>query len=76
MGLLEDLDQAKLAAAHITPCPLCDYINDQDVYTKAALKEAAGGTIGVNKLAAILRQYDTGIGRRTIERHRREEHTP
>lgn len=72
MSLLSDLDAAKAPPT----CPLCDLIKDSDHYTAAALRDAAGGTMGVRKLSLILARNDTGIGRRTVERHRREAHTP
>lgn len=72
MSLLKDLQ----AAVAEPECPLCELINGSDPETKAALLAAAGGSMGVNKLAGILRVNDTGIGRRTVERHRREKHDP
>lgn len=77
MSLLDDLMQGRAETARALPCPLCEYIRAQeDEDTRRALEGAAAGTIGLKKLAAILRQHDTGIGRRTLERHRREEHKP
>lgn len=72
MSLLEDLK----AALPGPSCTLCAYINDQDGELKEALTSAAAGTIGRDKLVAILKRNGTGIGRRTLERHRREGHQP
>lgn len=76
MSLLEDLIAGKRKTDRIQDCSLCEYIAEvPDANTKQALSEAAAGKIGLNKLAEILRVHQTGVGRRTIERHRREEHT-
>lgn len=76
MSLLEDLERGAAETAKVLPCPLCEYINTQDGATREALVAASAGTIGVRKLTAILQQHETGVGQRTIVRHRREEHTP
>ncbi len=75
--LLADLQDAAHEREKRVGCPLCILIRDTaDATTKQALTEAAAGTIGRDKLAKILRDNDTGVGGRTIDRHRREEHTP
>ena len=77
MTLLDDLNEASGVTSKVPRCPLCDFINAQeDPDTRAALVGAAAGTIGVQKLARIMRDHASGVGRRTIERHRTEEHTP
>ena len=77
MALLDDLNDALDERAKFDGCTLCILIRKQaDGTTKQALTEAAAGTIGRDKLLAILRKHNTGIGNRTVERHRREEHTP
>lgn len=73
--LLSDLLRGESESRRDRPCPMCDYIKRQTGQTKEALERAAAGTIGINKLAAILRDRDTGIGRRTVQRHREEGHT-
>lgn len=72
MSLLTDLIDAQAEPT----CPLCDLINSHDGLTAEALADAAAGSMGVRKLAVILRRNDTGIGERVIKRHRLEGHTP
>jgi hypothetical protein len=73
--LLTDLEQGEREANIDGACPLCEYIASQDdPDTKAVLTRAAAGTIGRDKLAAILKAHGTGIGQRTIRRHRSERH--
>jgi hypothetical protein len=75
MSLLEDLQKAEEISAKKAGCPLCILINQiDDEETKEALTRSAAGTIGVNVLTRIL--SGTGVGNRTIKRHRDEEHTP
>jgi hypothetical protein len=77
MSLLEDIDQAVIETERKQDCPLCVYIRDQDdIYVKDALARAAAGRIGRDKLVAILQKLETGIGKRTVTRHRQEGHTP
>lgn len=80
--LTKDLIKAEAEARGETPCGMCAAIESHAGEAHVALRRAAGGTIGVNKLVAILAANevtdpDTGkaIGRRTIMRHRSEEHT-
>lgn len=73
--LLIDLLTAERESAGELDCPLCVFINGlDDERTRAAMSAAAAGSIGLNKLAAVLKKHETGIGRRTIVRHRREDH--
>jgi hypothetical protein len=77
MSLLEDLREADRARnlQHTGLCPLCEYLKTiEDPETKQELIEAAAGKIGRDKLAAILRKYNTGVGQKTIRRHRTEGH--
>lgn len=74
MSLMDDLDQAERAARRERPCPLCDYIKSLNSPEREAMTAAAAGTIGVNTLTRIMRKHQTGIGRRTIEAHRKEGH--
>jgi hypothetical protein len=77
MTLLDDIEQAEETTTIGKGCGLCEYILAQeDKETQARLRSAAGGTIGRDKMIAILKKHDTGIGRRTVERHREEGHTP
>ena len=73
--LLADLERGELEANIDGTCPLCAFIAKQeDSDTKEVLTRAAAGTIGRDKLAAILKAHGTGIGQRTIRRHRSERH--
>lgn len=83
MTLHQDLIEAAQASAGKRPCGLCEYIASiDDIHTFDALRDAAAGTIGIRKLEFILRKHDARdnndkpVGRRTILRHRQEEHTP
>lgn len=75
MSLLDDINQAEAETSIGKGCPLCEYIASvPDAETQEALRGAAAGTIGRDKLIAILAKHETGIGRRTVERHRTERH--
>ena len=77
MSLLDDLNQAESETTIGKTCSLCEYIlGQEDEDTKAGLTRAAAGTIGRDKLIAILKNHETGIGHRTVTRHRTEGHTP
>lgn len=83
-ALFYDLQQARRETARDTGCPLCRYIAAQgDDATRGALRDAAAGTIGIAKLERVLRKHEARdpltnkpVGRRTITRHRDEEHRP
>lgn len=82
-ALLTDLIHAKMDADGIRPCGLCQFINTLDSgLARDTLKDAAAGTIGIHKLELILRKHEARdsdgkpVGRRTITRHRKEEHQP
>lgn len=75
MSMLDDLLEAERVSALTRGCSLCIYINSiEDPETKEALTRASAGTIGVSVLTRILK--GTGVGNRTIQRHKDEEHTP
>lgn len=76
MSLLEDLQRGEAEASGELPCTLCEYINTLSGEPREALLAASGGTIGIRKLTAIMQRHDTGVGQRTIARHRSERHTP
>jgi hypothetical protein len=48
----------------------------EDEETREYLIAAFAGSIGINKLAAIMQRNETGVGHRTITRHRKEGHNP
>lgn len=75
MSLLDDINEAEAETSIGKGCPLCEYIESiEEPETQEALRGAAAGTIGRDKLVAILAKHGTGIGRRTVERHRTEGH--
>lgn len=78
MSLLEDLKAARVESNHGRVCPLCEYIAtiDDDETREALIEASAPGNIGRDKLVAVLAKNKTGIGHRTIRRHRQEGHTP
>ena len=77
MSLLDDLRRAQRETDGEAPCGLCEYIRAiLDEETRVAMSAAAGGSIGIRKLEGILQAHETGIGRRTIVRHRNERHEP
>jgi len=75
MSLLDDLKAAQAETNGDKPCPLCLLIDsEQDEETKQWLTGAAAGNIGRDKLVAVLAKHQTGIGKRTVTRHRQEGH--
>lgn len=76
--LLNDLRAAEQrAASRVPPCEVCGHIRSMTPgMTRDALIQAAAGTIGVNTLAAIFKAHGIPAGRRTIERHRKDDHQP
>lgn len=77
MTMLEDLADAKRRSTIDRTCPLCELIQTtEDDETREELKAAAAGKIGRDTLVALLQKWETGIGKRTVIRHREEEHKP
>lgn len=74
--LLEDLREAEIASGHRAQCDACDILAAVSESTRPALSAAMAGTIGAQKLSAILTRRGYAVGRRAIDRHRREGHTP
>lgn len=76
--LLEDLEKAESENPHQDRCRVCETLESFEVIgsdeTRAALSRALAGTIGGEKLAAILARHGYPVGRRAIMRHRREGH--
>ncbi len=71
MTLLDDLREAEAVAAGVRSCPACDHLaNMEPGPEKSTLGDALAGTIGMKKLAAILRKHDIPLGRRVIAGHR------
>jgi len=79
MSLLDDLKTAKAETDGDVrrQCQLCLFVQaEQDDETKQWLASAAAGSIGRDKFVAILQKHNTGIGKRTVARHRQEGHQP
>lgn len=77
MSLLDDLKDAHSKSPLNRSCPLCELIQTtEDDETREFLLRAAAGSIGRDSLCAVLRKNKTGIGHRTVERHRNERHEP
>lgn len=78
MSLLDDLYAAQdRARTRVPPCEICKHIASLEPgETRLVLREAAAGTIGVNTLVAIFKAHGIPAGRRTIERHRKDDHQP
>ena len=75
--LRADLEDALRRSTKIRTCSLCDFIRSvEDETTRRALTSAAAGTLGRDSLVNLLRKHGTGLGNRTVERHRNEGHTP
>ncbi len=78
VDLLEEIERAEAETVNgqdHRQCDACAFIDDiEDEATQNAVKLALSGTIGIRKLVGILRGHGATFGRRTIERHRREEH--
>ena len=76
--LINEILDAEIENIHARQCQVCMAllsIGDSDRYD--AVERAIGGTIGAQKLSAILtKNLSTPVGRRAIDRHREEGHTP
>ena len=77
MSLLDDLREGERETRGEGPCPACELVAaTEDEETREYLIAAFAGSIGINKLAAIMQRNETGVGHRTITRHRKEGHNP
>jgi len=74
--LLAALQVAERENPHTNDCKVCSALRSMSDPVKAAALRAIAGTIGRDKLVAILAQNGYPVGRRHLERHRREAHTP
>lgn len=76
--LIDEILAAEVENTQARQCQVCTAlldISDPDRYD--AVERAVGGTIGAQKLSVILtRNLETPVGRRAIDRHRAEGHTP
>lgn len=74
--LLAELSGAEQANMHGRSCQVCDALSSMSDQAKSGVLRALAGTIGEEKLAAILTRNGYPTGRRAVKRHRREDHTP
>lgn len=72
MTLADDLiEGAVVPNAPQRPCSVCKCLEEADPRAKAALEAALAGTIGRNRLAAILTNNGYPTTWRNIERHKK-----
>ena len=77
MSLLTDIEdeERKAAIGQAGECALCILIAEQTTEKAMNLmRDAASGKLSLRALTRVLAKNNTGIGRRTVERHRREGH--
>ena len=74
--LMQALEAATKANPHTGRCDVCIMLEGMSDPLKEAVKSGLAGTIGMSKLVLILTNFGYEVGRRSIERHRREAHTP
>lgn len=74
--LLADLAAAEEANTNTRPCQVCVVLTSVSEPVRAALEAGLAGTIGRDKLVTILTRRGFTVGRRAVERHRQEGHTP
>lgn len=75
-SLLADLDAALIANRTVRRCDACQILAEVSDEARGPLASAMAGTIGRDKLVAIMARNGYSLGRRAIERHRQEGHTP
>ena len=72
--LSDQLALATIKADHAY-CPACGHLAGMEPGEEVEmLADALAGSIGVRTLAKIFSENDIPVGRRVIERHRRERH--
>lgn len=74
--LIEALCEAEAVNFRGRPCRACEAVRMLHGERREAVERALSGTIGEQKLAAILSSNVTQVGRRDIHRHRTERHQP
>ena len=74
--LLAALAVAEKQNPHKDGCAVCIMLTGMSDPLRQAAQAALAGTIGRDKLITILRNHGHEVSRRSIERHRREAHTP
>lgn len=75
LRLLEELEEAAEANIHARDCQVCRAMASMSEEARSFVKSSLTGTIGINKLAAILTRNGYPTGRRAIDRHRSEGHS-
>lgn len=73
-NLLAELNEAEQANIHARPCQVCEHLERMPESVKAGVLRALSGTIGQEKLAAILTKNGYPTGWRAVAKHRREDH--
>jgi hypothetical protein len=76
MSMLEDIWDEERKERGERECPLCRLIKDTEEPLKSTLHAAAAGTLSKEAFVRIMQKHETGVGRRTVERHRQEGHQP
>lgn len=74
-ALIEALGKAEDANMHARDCQVCQALPQMSEEARAGVNRALAGTIGEQKLAAILTRSGYPTGRRAVKRHRLEGHT-
>ena len=74
--LLARLRSAETSNMHARPCQVCDALGRMSDRARAGVEAALAGTIGERTLAQILTDSGYTTGRRAVQNHRREGHTP
>ena len=74
--LIARLGAAEAANHHARPCQVCEALQQVSERARAGVESALAGTIGERTLAQILTDSGYPTGRRAVQNHRREAHTP
>lgn len=74
--ILAAIRKAEVANMHARPCQVCDALRGMSEEARAGVERALAGTIGERTLADILTDAGYPTGRRAVQNHRREAHTP
>lgn len=74
--LLDDLSEAAQANVHARPCQVCQALAIMSDPARPVVERYLAGTIGAKKLADVLTANGYTVGRRAVQNHRREAHTP
>lgn len=75
-AMTQDIWDAERKERGARACPLCEYIAATEEPLRSTLQAAAAGTLSSEAFVRIMQKHETGIGRRTLARHRQEGHQP